>query len=312
MAIAQVTAGNRIVTSDLNAFYNLLKGVSGSGETITLIYNAAGSIIFQPSSDPVAGTQLVQIKNNAGTVKAALTSDGGGVWSARVHHAKGADIASGAALTPGTDGNYFHVTGTTTVTSIATAQAGSIVFLKFDGAVLLTHNGTSLILQGGVNYTTAAGDVFAFVSEGSGNWRELARQVAAAGANGRLVSRYIYSTSTNVTNTGAGTYVDFGGSFTTTVTTLAGDQVHVTVMGNANKQTSTWGKVVTDRSGTKLGNAYVYFANTGAADIPFMLDIWDVPGAGTFTYKPQAYNNDTAAINVGDNVPMQFCVEVWR
>src|SRR2546428_11977169 len=138
MAIALVAAGARIIISDLNAYYNLLKGAAG--ETITLSYNATGSLIFQPSSDPAAGTQLVQIKNNAGTVKSALTNDGGLVLSAREHLAKGADIASAAALTPGVDGNYFHVTGTTTVTSIATAQAGSLLFLKFDGAVLLTYN----------------------------------------------------------------------------------------------------------------------------------------------------------------------------
>ncbi len=76
MALAQVTAGNRIVTTDANQFYSLLKGVSGSGESITLIYNNTGSLIFQPSSDPAAGTELVQIKNNAGTVQGALSSDG--------------------------------------------------------------------------------------------------------------------------------------------------------------------------------------------------------------------------------------------
>src|SRR5690348_14482669 len=76
MAIAAPTAGNRIVTSDLAAFYNLLKGVTGSGEGITLIYNAAGTLVLQPSSDPAAGTELIQIKNNAGTVQSALSSDG--------------------------------------------------------------------------------------------------------------------------------------------------------------------------------------------------------------------------------------------
>lgn len=76
MAIAQVTAGSRILISDLNAFYNLLKGVSGSGEQVTLIYNNTGSVILQPSSDPAAGTELLQIKNAAGTVQGALSSDG--------------------------------------------------------------------------------------------------------------------------------------------------------------------------------------------------------------------------------------------
>lgn len=180
MALYQVSAGDRILAADLNQFYNLVKGVTASGESVTLIYNAAGVLIFQPSSNPAAGTQLFQIKNNAGTVRSAFTSDGGALYSARVDYAKGADIASAAALTPGVDGNFFHVTGTTTVTSIATRQAGSIIHLEFDGAVLLTYNATTLILQGAVNYTTAAGDMLSFISEGSGNWRELSRRTAAA------------------------------------------------------------------------------------------------------------------------------------
>jgi hypothetical protein len=64
--LTQVVAGNRILASDLNAFYNLLKGVAASGEAITLIYNQT-ALIFQPSADPAAGTRVLDIKNNAGT-----------------------------------------------------------------------------------------------------------------------------------------------------------------------------------------------------------------------------------------------------
>lgn len=76
MALAAVVAGQRAVVTDVNQFFNILKGVTGSGESVTLIYNNTGALIFQPSSDPAGGTQLVQIKNNAGTVQLALTSDG--------------------------------------------------------------------------------------------------------------------------------------------------------------------------------------------------------------------------------------------
>ena len=92
--------------------------------------------------------------------------------------AKGSDLSSGSTITPGTDGNFFDITGTTTITAIATLQAGSVVVFQFDAALTLTHNGTSLILQGAQNVTTVAGDIFAFISEGSGNWRELFRRPA--------------------------------------------------------------------------------------------------------------------------------------
>ncbi len=102
-------------------------------------------------------------------------------WDGRVLFDKGGNIASGS-FAIGTDGNYFHVTGTTTVTALGTLQAGTIVYLTFDGILQITHNGTSLILQGAVNVTTAAGEMFAFVSEGSGNWRELFRRSASSNA----------------------------------------------------------------------------------------------------------------------------------
>lgn len=66
---------------------------------------------------------------------------------------------------------YVKVTGTTTVTSFGTAAAGCSRWVTFTGALQITHNATSMILPGGVNYTTAAGDMIWAVSEGSGNWR---------------------------------------------------------------------------------------------------------------------------------------------
>ena len=74
--------------------------------------------------------------------------------------AKGADIASATTTTIwATDGNFMHITGTTTITSFGTAQqAGDERTIIFDGALTLTHNATTLKLPGGANITTAAND----------------------------------------------------------------------------------------------------------------------------------------------------------
>lgn len=69
------------------------------------------------------------------------------------------------------DGTYITVSGTTTITAFGTLKSGMFKFLKFDGALTLTHNATSLILPRAENITTVAGDTAAFVSLGSGNWR---------------------------------------------------------------------------------------------------------------------------------------------
>jgi hypothetical protein len=87
-------------------------------------------------------------------------------------HLKGDDVASAAALAVGDEeaGNFRDVTGTVTVTSIATRNAGQVIYLQFDAALILTHNATSLILPTDANITTVAGDTAAFMSLGSGNW----------------------------------------------------------------------------------------------------------------------------------------------
>ena len=85
---------------------------------------------------------------------------------------KGADIASAATTDIGAvEGLAHDITGTTTITAFGTVRAGIWKILKFEGALTLTHNATSLILPGGANITTADGDIAILMSEGSGNWR---------------------------------------------------------------------------------------------------------------------------------------------
>lgn len=81
-------------------------------------------------------------------------------------------IASAATVNIGAaNAEYLAVSGTTTITAFDSVAAGVYRVLKFDGALTLTHNATSLILPSSANITTAAGDVAGFRSLGSGNWR---------------------------------------------------------------------------------------------------------------------------------------------
>lgn len=66
--------------------------------------------------------------------------------------------------------NNLQITGTTTITAFDTVAAGITRSVRFAGALTLTHNGTSLILPGGVDITTVADDRANFLSLGSGNW----------------------------------------------------------------------------------------------------------------------------------------------
>lgn len=83
-----------------------------------------------------------------------------------------ATVASAATVDLGgqTSPNVI-ISGATTITSFGAVAEGIERNVTFSGALTLTHNATSLILPGGVNITTAAGDCATFLSLGGGNWR---------------------------------------------------------------------------------------------------------------------------------------------
>lgn len=91
-------------------------------------------------------------------------------WNALIGAAETA-IASAATCDIGAAGSLFlAVTGTTAITSFGTA-ANRLRFLRFTGALTLTHDAAALILPGGANLVTTADDTAIFTSDGSGNWR---------------------------------------------------------------------------------------------------------------------------------------------
>lgn len=109
---------------------------------------------------------------------------------ARLDEAQGANIASGSTTDLSTaTGNYITITGTTTITSFGTAQAGAERTLHFSGILTLTHNATSLILPGAANITTVAGDVAVFRSLGSGNWRCVSYTLGSSAPGGQTAAQ---------------------------------------------------------------------------------------------------------------------------
>lgn len=96
---------------------------------------------------------------------------------------KGADLTTSDVtaniLTVGSDGNYFDFTGTDTINGIATVGIGTTIKIHFDAAATLTHNSADLVLPGGANITTAAGDEATFFEYATADWRCLNYQVAA-------------------------------------------------------------------------------------------------------------------------------------
>ena len=84
---------------------------------------------------------------------------------------KGADVTAATDLLVNIDGNIFDVTGATTIATIATKGIGTVIKLHFDAALTLTHHATNLVLPGGANILTAAGDEAEFYEYASADWR---------------------------------------------------------------------------------------------------------------------------------------------
>lgn len=127
-----------------------------------------------------AGAAIANSKLNLASISQNITHSGTMTHSGTltmtakdISEAKGADIASATTTECyAADGNFMHITGTTTITSLGTAaQAGDCRTLVFDGALTLTHDATSLILPTGANITTAAGDVAIIRAESTANTR---------------------------------------------------------------------------------------------------------------------------------------------
>jgi len=158
-----------------------------NGKTLAVIFDRAGDKgadgagagdVIGPSSaidsriaafDATTGKLL----KDSGAVVGDFLKKDGSVQATGAINWKGAVTVSSATTTDigAATSNLVEVSGTTTITALGTVAAGATRFVRFTGALTLTHNGTSLILPTSANIATAAGDEAVFESLGSGNWR---------------------------------------------------------------------------------------------------------------------------------------------
>ena len=175
--------------------------------TAGVVFAVSGGVVSASTYSKVSVTHLATFGtlsdgDTIGVVVAFSADNGGGMANvvedttpqlggdldcngAQVQWSKGADVASNSALPVLTDGNYFDVTGTTTITSInTTGGPGTLIKLHFDGVVTLTHHSTDLILAGATNFTTEAGDELEFVEYASGDYRMTGWSLAGTAPGG--------------------------------------------------------------------------------------------------------------------------------
>lgn len=132
----------------------------------TVALAANDIVISQVVEVQYDGTQMQVISPLASALDAS-----GGNFTGALNFAQGADVASAGTTNLCTaTGNYVHVTGTVTITSFGTCQAGTWRIVRFTGALTLTYNAASMILPTAANILTVADDRIEAVSLGSGNW----------------------------------------------------------------------------------------------------------------------------------------------
>lgn len=191
----------------------------------------------------------------SGSSTLGATSLASATLSGPLNEAKGTDIASAATVNIGAaTANYINITGTTTITAFDTIQAGTRRLVRFTGSLLLTNN-ANIIIPGGSNYTTAAGDVFEFVSEGGGVWR-VSDYALASG----------YSLVTSISGPIQGTRKNLKSTAPSPITTT----------GNTNSSTSITN--VASVTGMIANGTYI----TGSG-IPANTYITAISGAGPYT-----------------------------
>jgi len=215
------TNGNTIAsatTTDLSTATGSLVTISGTttitsfgtvaaGRIMDIIFSGALTITHNGTSMILpGGADILTVAGDRFTFE----SLGSGNWALRASRGepdqnhvniKGADIASATTTNlAAATGDFVTITGTTTITGLGTMVAGIKKVLHFSGALTFTHNATSLILPGGADITTRAGDAAIVESLGSGNWR-CVNYMRGDVAPGLIVQTAYASTSAVATGT---------------------------------------------------------------------------------------------------------------
>lgn len=179
-AFAGGTGAVTLPVSAVSGFQTFLSGwgASGTGEYCLVIgaqwetgfgtLNAGGTTLTRTTTYNGSSGSGVAVNFNAGTMDCF-----GDIPAELAHYLNMREITVASAATcdiGAVAGSNIVVSGTVTITSFGT-KANRRRYVRFSGALILTHNGTSLILPGAVNRTTVAGDTAIFQSDASGNWR---------------------------------------------------------------------------------------------------------------------------------------------
>ena len=214
----------------------------------------------------------------------------------------GSDIASASTITPPSNGSSFNITGTTTITAIASTNSwnGRTICLRFEGAIGLTHS-SSLVLPASANITAASGDYAIFRQYSSGVWHCVS-YLPFSGiplVKGSTAAKFIRGDGTaSDTLTGATSNPFTANSNTSGNTWIS--HINADVTGNSGFQTSLTGGVTADI--TAVANTHARVGTTTNHPFRFKTNDTDV---GAFTTGGVLAVGDTAAASTEKHLVKQ-------
>ena len=226
------------------------------------------------------------------------------IWTGVQSWNKGSDVASANTLTLNSSGNYFDITGGTSITKISGISVGTEVTLQFDSTLVLTHDATGLKLPGSANIVTAAGDHATFVEYASSSWRCINYEPVsgeAITAQTGTIKQVVSTQKTDTFSTTSATATDITGLSLNITPTSTANKVICMVNGSYGVSANNVDAFFyLDRDGTNIGigdtagsrnrATFVGGMGTGAATVmtPFMAHWYDSPGTtSAVTYKLQ-------------------------
>lgn len=299
-------AGNVVVSTDLEITGNDI--VDSSGNELISVSSTASAVNEITVVNAATGNGPdIQATGDDTDIDLNLTPKGAGalvVGTGAINENKGADIASATTTDIGAGtGNIIDITGTTTITGLGTVKAGTRRVIQFDGALILTHNASSLILPGGGNITTSAGDVGEFYSLGSGNWLCTNWQYANGQAIAPAANSVQYLGTFTASNAAT---LDITGVFSSTYTKY---QIAVHNVVPATDNTYLWMRASVSSTFQSAASDYGWIVNSGRDNGSDT----NTAGNRADTSAAQIVLNDTtpAGLGTGTNEKAFATVNIW-
>lgn len=237
-----------------------------SGTIVTSLADAVK--VIQEFKDE-GGNPIFQVREDGVKVFGNFLQGGS---SSLVELTQATDVASATATNLETaTGNLVDVTGTTTITSIVLGQ-GHVRFVRFTGALTLTH-GASLVLPGAANIVTVAGDFAIFAGYASSVVRCLHYQKSSIAPIG-------------VAATGVAGILSAG---TQTITGIKTFETQLIGKGTATNDNAAAGYIGEDLSVSLAVGSAISLTNATAANvISKVLEAGDYTISGAVVYTPAA------------------------